>query len=231
MAIVLQLRNVDDYDAPKTGWSSEFTIVKDGDNVKLSHDCKQSYDSSYEEFETIAKSVTFTKSTKPSTETDAFAGTWKSGSFAFTFDGKGTVTNEDGNSYQYTVVDGKAKFSAGTNDVICTLNGDQLTADYDDGEYQFSKTFTKQAEETLDAFAGTWTYSSGTFVFDGKGTVTVTGHNAGTYAYTVDAAGTTATYYNTAYSETITCKLNSDGSMTVNDQYTEWLNGVKFTKA
>ena len=76
---------------------------------------------------------------------DAFAGTWKSGSFAFTFDGKGTVTNEDGNSYQYTVVDGKAKFSAGTNDVICTLNGDQLTADYDDGEYQFSKTFTKQA--------------------------------------------------------------------------------------
>lgn len=76
---------------------------------------------------------------------DAFAGTWKSGSFAFTFDGKGTVTNEDGNSYQYTVVDGKAKFTAGTNDVICTLNGDQLTADYDDGEYQFSKTFTKQA--------------------------------------------------------------------------------------
>ena len=145
MAIVLQFRNVDDYDAPKTGWSSEFTIVKDGDNVKLSHDCKQSYDSSYEEFETIAKSVTFTKSTKPSTGTDAFAGTWKSGSFAFPFDGKGTVTNEDGNSYQYTVVDGKAKFSAGTNDVICTLNGDQLTADYDDGEYQFSKTFTKQA--------------------------------------------------------------------------------------
>lgn len=145
MAIVLQLRNVDDYDAPKTGWSSEFTIVKDGDNVKLSHACKQSYDSSYESFETIAKSVTFTKSTKPSTGTDAFAGTWKSGSFAFTFDGKGTVTNEDGNSYQYTVVDGKAKFSAGTNDVICTLNGDQLTADYDDGEYQFSKTFTKQA--------------------------------------------------------------------------------------
>lgn len=76
---------------------------------------------------------------------DAFAGTWKSGSFAFTFDGKGTVTNEDGNSYQYTVVDGKAKFTAGTNDVICTLNGDKLTADYDDGEYQFSKTFTKQA--------------------------------------------------------------------------------------
>lgn len=147
---MLTLANTADYDAPKTGWYSDFTIVKDGDNVKLSHACKQSYDSSYESFETIQKDIVFTKSTKPSAE--------------------------------------------------------------------------------MDAFAGTWTYSYGTFVFDGKGTVTVTGSNAGTYTYTVDAAGTTATYYNTAYSETITCKLNSDGSMTVNDQYGEWLDGVKFTK-
>lgn len=150
---ILTLREMSDYDAAKTGWYSDFTIVKDGENIKMSHDCKQSYDSTYEEFETIAKSETFTKTTKPS------------------------------------------------------------------------------GGEDLDAFAGTWTYSSGSFVFDGKGSVTVTGTYAGTYAYTVDAAGTTATYYNTAYSETITCKLSSDGSsMTVNDQYGEWLNGVKFTK-
>lgn len=150
---ILTLKNMSDYDAAKTGWFSDFTIVKDGENIKMSHDCKQSYDSTYEEFETIAKSETFTKTTKPS------------------------------------------------------------------------------GGEDLDAFAGTWTYSSGSFVFDGKGSVTVTGTYAGTYAYTVDAAGTTATYYNTAYSETITCKLSSDGSsMTVNDQYGEWLNGVKFTK-
>ena len=70
------------------------------------------------------------------------------------------------------MVDGKAKFTAGTNDVICTLNGDKLTADYDDGEYQFSKTFTKEAAETLDAFAGTWKSGSFAFTFDGKGTVT-----------------------------------------------------------
>lgn len=150
---ILTLREMSDYDAAKTGWYSDFTIVKDGENIKMSHDCKQSYDSTYEEFETIAKSETFTKTTKPS------------------------------------------------------------------------------GGEDLDAFAGTWTYSSGSFVFDGKGSVTVTGAYAGTYAYTVDAAGTTATYYNTAYSETITCKLSSDGSsMTVNDQYGEWLDGVKFTK-
>lgn len=222
-----------DYDAPKEGWTSEFTIVKDGDNVKLSHACKQSYDSTYEEFETIQKDIVFTKSTKPSAEMDAFAGTWKTsdGKLSWTFDGKGTVTNEDGKSYAYTITDGKAVFKTSSYTITCTLSGDSISAYYDDGygEDCFSKTFTKQADG--DAFKGTWTYSSGTFVFDGKGTVTVTGSYAGTYTYTVDAAGTTATYYNTAYSETITCKLNSDGSMTVNDQYGEWLAGVKFTKA
>ena len=76
---------------------------------------------------------------------DAFAGTWKSGSFAFTFDGKGTVTNEDGNSFAYTIVSGKAKFSTGALDIECTISGSSMTASYDDGESPFSKTFTKQA--------------------------------------------------------------------------------------
>ena len=211
---------------------TEFTITKDGDNIKVSHDCAVGLDmDGY--IEKAVKEATYTASTKPSTGTDAFAGTWKTsdGKLSWTFDGKGTVTNEDGNSFAYTIVSGKAKFVNGALDIECSISGNTMTVSYDDGDAPFTKTFTKQAEETLDAFAGTWTYSSGTFVFDGKGTVTVTGPNAGTYAYTVDAAGTTATYYNTAYSETITCKLNSDGSMTVNDQYTEWLNGVKFTKA
>lgn len=130
---ILTLREMSDYDAAKTGWYSDFTIVKDGENIKMSHDCKQSYDSTYEEFETIAKSETFTKTTKPS------------------------------------------------------------------------------GGEDLDAFAGTWAYSSGTFVFDGKGSVTVTGSYEGTYTYSIDAAGTTATFRNTAYYEDITCKLNADG--------------------
>ena len=233
MAIVLQLRNVDDYDAPKTGWSSEFTIVKDGDNVKLSHACKQSYDSSYEEFETIAKSVTFTKSTKPSTGTDAFAGTWKSGSFAFTFDGKGTVTNEDGNSYQYTVVDGKAKFSAGTNDVICTLNGDQLTADYDDGEYQFSKTFTKQAEETLDAFAGTWKYNDFILTFDGKGNGTFNNGSEMTFTYTVSGNVAQISAFGAFDGDENKATLSSDGAsiaLKIADSFNETALSATFTK-
>lgn len=83
---------------------------------------------------------------------------------------------------------------------------------------------------TLDAFAGTWKWNSLTFTFDGKGNVTVIGAYDGTYTYTVDAAGTTATFRNTAYSEDITCKLNSDGTMTVNDQSSEWINNAKFAK-
>lgn len=149
---ILTLKNMSDYDAAKTGWYSDFTIVKDGENIKMSHDCKQSYDSTYEEFETIAKSETFTKTTKPS------------------------------------------------------------------------------GGEDLDAFAGTWKFGSVTFVFDGKGSVTVSGSYEGTYTYSIDAAGTTATFRNTAYYEDITCKLNSDGSMTVNDESSEWLNNAKFTK-
>lgn len=117
---------------------------------------------------------------------DAFAGTWKTadGKFTFTFDGKGTVTNEEGRSYAYTVKDGKASFSDGTNAIVCTISGNSLTAAYDDGEYQFTKTFTKEAAATLDAFAGTWVgkpfASEVTLVCDGKGSGTFAG-NAITY--------------------------------------------------
>lgn len=55
------------------------------------------------------------------------------------------MTNEEGRSYAYTVKDGKASFSDGANDIVCTISGNSLTAAYDDGEYQFTKTFTKQA--------------------------------------------------------------------------------------
>lgn len=146
-------------DSAKTS-KTTFTISKDGDNIKVSHDCAVGLD--MDGFiEKAVKEATYTASTKPSTgdeDLDAFEGTWKTadGKFTFTFDGKGTVTNEEGRSYAYTVKDGKASFSAGTNDIVCTISGNSLTAAYDDGEYQFTKTFTKEAAATLDAFAGTW---------------------------------------------------------------------------
>lgn len=190
----------DDYDAPKEGWTSEFTIVKDGDNVKLSHACKQSYDSTYEEFETIAKSVTFTKSTKPSTGTDAFAGTWKYNDFILTFDGKGNGTFNNGSemTFTYTVSGNVAQISAfgafDGDENKATLSSDgasialQIADSYN--EVALSATFTKQAEETLDAFAGTWSgkpfASPVVMVLDGKGSGTFAG-NAITYTVKGDS--------------------------------------------
>lgn len=83
----------------------------------------------------------------PIVELDAFEGTWKTadGKVTFTFDGKGTVTNEGGQSYAYTIASEKASFSAGGIDIECTISGNTLTASYDDGESPFTKTFTKQA--------------------------------------------------------------------------------------
>lgn len=189
-------------DSAKTS-KTTFTISKDGDNVKLVHRCVIGKDlDGYNEY--AEKSVVYTVSTKPSTgdeDLDAFKGTWKTedGKFTFTFDGKGTVTNEEGRSYAYTVKDGKASFSDGANDIVCTISGNSLTAAYDDGEYQFTKTFTKEAE-TLDAFAGTWSGKIGTatwtIVIDGKGNFTA---NGTAYHYTVD-------------SETKASSVEADGS-------------------
>lgn len=134
-------------DSAKTS-KTTFTISKDGDNVKLVHRCVIGKDlDGYNEY--AEKSVVYTVSTKPSTgdeDLDAFEGTWKTadGKFTFTFDGKGTVTNEDGQSYAYTIASEKASFSAGGIDIECTISGNTLTASYDD-ESHFTKTFTKQA--------------------------------------------------------------------------------------
>lgn len=133
-------------DSAKTS-KTTFTISKDGDNIKVSHDCAVGLDmDGY--IEKAVKEATYTASTKPSTgdeDLDAFEGTWKTadGKFTFTFDGKGTVTNEDGQSYAYTIASEKASFSAGGIDIECTISGNTLTASYDDGESPFTKTFTK----------------------------------------------------------------------------------------
>lgn len=153
---ILTLKNMSDYDAAKTGWFSDFTIVKDGENIKMSHDCKQSYDSTYEEFETIAKSETFTKTTKPSggEDLDAFAGTWsgKIGTATWTIviDGKGNFT-ANGTAYHYTV-DSETKASSVEADgsdklFVFTLKGNTLSVERYDADMMetHTGTLTKQA--------------------------------------------------------------------------------------
>lgn len=154
---ILTLKNMSDYDAAKTGWFSDFTIVKDGENIKMSHDCKQSYDSTYEEFETIAKSETFTKTTKPSggEDLDAFAGTWTYSDFVLTFDGKGNGTFNNGSemTFTYTVSGNIAKissfgaFDGDSNKATLSGDGSSLALAISDSfnETALSATFTKQA--------------------------------------------------------------------------------------
>lgn len=196
--------DADDYDAPKEGWTSEFTIVKDGDNVKLSHACKQSYDSIYEEFETIQKDIVFTKSTKPSAATDGLEGTYKSGSNVIVLDGKGNGTL-NGVAFTYSgtgstkQVSAFGAFSGSANTFTVTATGIDVSFDDEYQENTFKASFTKEAE-TLDAFAGTWSGKIGTatwtIVIDGKGNFTA---NGTAYHYTVD-------------SETKASSVEADGS-------------------
>lgn len=170
---------------------------------------------------------------------DGVEGTYKKGSDVIVLDGQGNGTYTTGGktyNFTYTVsgstinVSNFYRYDDDENTFTVTSTGITVKCSGDYGNYSLEGDFTKEAAATLDAFAGTWKFGSVTFVFDGKGSVTVTGSYEGTYTYSIDAAGTTATFRNTAYSEDITCKLNADGSMTVNDQYGEWLRDVKFTK-
>lgn len=142
--------DADDYDAPKEGWTSEFTIVKDGDNVKLSHACKQSYDSIYEEFETIQKDIVFTKSTKPSAATDGLEGTYKSDSNVIVLDGKGNGTL-NGVAFTYSgtgstkQVSAFGAFSGSANTFTVTATGIDVSFDDEYQENTFKASFTKQA--------------------------------------------------------------------------------------
>lgn len=186
--------DADDYDAPKEDWTSEFAIVKDGDNVKLSHACKQSYDSIYEEFETIQKDIVFTKSTKPSAETDGLEGTYKNGSNIITLDGKGNGTYNNGTEFTFTYsgsgdtkkVSDFAAFNDGENTITITSTGLTVHFSGGSGDDVYNASFTKEAAETLDAFAGTWSGKVGhnnvTVVCDGKGNIKV---GDTSYTYTI----------------------------------------------
>lgn len=90
--------------------------------------------------------VSFTKQAEEAETLDAFAGTWVYKSFKFIVDGKGTVTDEDGNKYTYTIVSGKMTFEKGYYTVVCEIKNGKLSAFYDDGDGDaFTNEFTKQA--------------------------------------------------------------------------------------
>ena len=182
-----------DPDSPIPGVKTDYIVTKDGENVVVKYKKCIGLDEYGEspEFANDYTVLTYTAAEEP-VELDVFAGTWVKGSQKYIFDGKGLVKNEDGNiSTSYTInAAGKAVFSANGVDFTCTIKGDKLEVEFDDGEYQGTNTFTKQAEEaeTLDAFAGTWVKGSQKYIFDGKGFVKNEDGNIST-SYTINAAG------------------------------------------
>lgn len=223
-----------DPDSPIPGVKTDYIVTKDGKNVVVKYKKCIGLDEYGEspEFANDYTVLTYTAAEEP-VELDAFAGTWVKGSQKYIFDGKGLVKNEDGNiSTSYTInAAGKAVFSANGVDFTCTINGDKLEVEFDDGEYQGTNTFTKQAEEaeTLDAFAGNWKVYDTVFAFDGKGTVVVTGSSFdGTFSYTV--SGDTVTFKNTRLNEVITCKLSGADAILVSCGCGEEYSNTKFTK-
>ena len=179
---------------------------------------------------TEKKSVTYTAAEEP-VELDAFVGTWACDSLKFIFDGKGVVTNENGTSVAYTISNGKAKFSIGVNDCVCTLNGNTMTVDYNDGEYTFSKTFTKQAgaTEETDGLEGTYKADSNVIVLDGKGNGT---YNGTAFTYTLKSGSV----YSISNFSSFDCGNNTmtvvDGGLKVyiSDSYQEEFLNATFTK-
>ena len=124
---------------------ADYVVTKDGVNLIVKHKCFIGFDADgAPEFSSEYTVVTYTPAEEP-VELDAFAGTWVNGSLKFIFDGKGTVTNEDGDTATYSIVGGKAKFVINYLDIECTINGNEMSVYYDDVDGPYSKTFTKQA--------------------------------------------------------------------------------------
>lgn len=186
---------------------TEFTITKDGDNIKVSHNCAVSLDMDGW-IETAVKEATYTASTKPSAETDGLEGTYKSGSNVIVLDGKGNGTYNNGTEFTFTYsgtgstkqVSAFGPFNGSANTFTVTATGIDVSFDDEYNENAFKASFTKEAEGTTNAFVGTWSgkigVASWTIVINSDGTFTA---NGTTYHYTID-------------SETKASSVEADGS-------------------
>ena len=144
-------------------------------------------------------------------ELDAFAGSWTKENdpdlndntyqWTLTFDGQGNVSIYSAKydttyTAEYTVNDNVATFYANWADWTCTLNQDGtlqvIDMDSDGGctvNCAMSKVVSGGEEEpeepALDAFAGTYTYSSFTLTFDGAGNGVYNNGSDWNFTYTV----------------------------------------------
>lgn len=192
-----------------TGKYRDYKITLVDGNVVISHDCIQSFDG--EDFTTIAKSVTYTKTEKPFAFPESARGTWylDDNTVVVIAEKSITVGGVEGADYNVT----EAMF--GTNYEF-SIGGKKYMV-YEDSEtagkwyycaadsYDAIELSKTEHAAGKDAFAGTWEKGSDTLVFDGKGNGT---QGANTFTYVVGADGK-ATY--TYGGRDWTAVLASDG--------------------
>lgn len=216
---------------------ADFTITKDGDNIKVTHKCVIGKDlDGYNEYE--VKTVSYTASTKPSAETDGLEGTYKSSSNVIVLDGKGNGTL-NGAAFTYSgtgstkQVSAFGAFSGSANTFTVTATGIDVSFDDEYNENTFKASFTKEAAETLDAFAGTWTYSSFVLTFDGKGNGTFNNGTEFKFTYTVSGNVANISNFGAFDGGQNKATLSSDGSsvaLKIADSYNETAMSQTFTK-
>lgn len=163
---------------------------------------------------------------------DKFEGVWNSGneemsSYRFTVTGYGYVLVKDmEGSYEefvkYTISGEDIEFSADGYDFTCTLQEDgsmSVNGDLYDDPYIAKCPYTREGGAAgggdLDALAGTWTFGSYTFEFDGKGKVTITDtYGSETVDYEFDGTNISFNYDSEDWTGTY-----ADGKITLSDEY------------
>lgn len=174
---------------------TEYTLkIVDGKLV-VSHFCATGFDD--DGFVVFSDKATVVNYEAGSKAADGFEGTYKSSKgdvIVLDGQGNGTYTKNGGKAqaFTYTVSGSTLNLSNFSfyddNENTLTVTADGVKASFsgDSGGYTLEDSFTKEAAETLDAFAGTWVgkpfASEVTLVCDGKGSGTFAGN---AIAYTV----------------------------------------------
>lgn len=164
--------------------------------------------------------------------------------FAFDADGKLVATRISDygthtETVNYIVNENVVKFSFYYEDFICTL-ADGALAVVDDGvsigsarKIADPASSTEDPSETLDAFAGTWTYSSFVLTFDGKGKGTFNNGSEMTFTYTVSGSIATISSFGAFDGDSNKATLSADGSslaLAISDSYNETSLSATFKK-
>lgn len=234
----------------------DMTIKRVGDNIVYSGmvwDGKSFDDDGAPEKSLV--SVDLSAATKATFDTSKLEGTWELYTsyyyYTFTFGADGNVagsrmtsTSTSTKTVSYTFADGVITFDC-LYIIRGTLSEDGVLAFYSDdyeGGYSFEGNATKIADpasstedpsETLDAFAGTWTYRDFVLTFDGKGNGTFNNGSEMTFTYTVSGNIATISSFGAFDGDSNKATLSDDGSslaLAISDSFDETSLSATFTK-